>query len=33
MIMASMAYKSKGNYNHLIAKHLVVGFTSQLKGW
>lgn len=33
MIIASTAYKSKGNSNHSIAKHLTVGFTGQLKGW
>ena len=33
MIMASIAYKSKGNSYHLICVHLVVGFTCHLKGW
>ena len=33
MIMASTAYKSRGNSDNLICVHLVVGFTSQLKGW
>ena len=33
MIMASTAYKSRGNSDHLICVHLVVRFTSQLKGW
>ena len=33
MIMPSIAYKSRGNSNHLISVHLVIGFTSQLKGW
>ena len=33
MIIASKAYKSRGNSNHLINVHLIVGFTDQLKGW
>ena len=33
MIMASTAYNAKGNTDHLISRHLIVGFTSQLKGW
>ena len=33
MIMASIAYKSKENFDHLICVHLVAGFTGQLKGW
>lgn len=33
MIMASIGYKPRGNSNHLISVHLIVGFTGQLKGW
>lgn len=33
MIIASTTYKSKGNGDHSIAKHLTVRFTGQLKGW
>ena len=31
--MASTTYKARGNSDHLIIIHLIVGFTSQLKGW
>ena len=33
MIMVSIAYKAKENTDHMISRHLIVGFTSQLKGW
>ena len=33
MIMASTTYKSRGNSDQVICTHLIVGFTSQLKGW
>ena len=33
MIMVSIAYKAKENTDHKISRHLIVGFTSQLKGW
>ena len=33
MIMASTAYKSKGNSDQTMSTHLIVGFTVQLKGW
>ena len=33
MIMASTAYNAKGNTDHLISRHLIVGFIGQLKGW
>ena len=28
MIMASTTYRSKGNFDYSIAKHLIVGFTA-----
>ena len=31
--MASTTYKYRGNSDHLINVDLIVGFTSQLKGW
>lgn len=31
--MAFIAYKSKWNIDHSFAKHIVAGFTKQLKGW
>ena len=31
--MASTAYKTRGNLDHLISVHLIAGFTGQLKGW
>ena len=33
MIMASTAYKSKGNSDQTMSTHLITGFTGQLKGW
>ncbi|KAL6342400.1 hypothetical protein AAG906_009073 [Vitis piasezkii] len=33
MIMASTAYKSRGNLDPAICFHLIAGFTGQLKGW
>ena len=33
MIMASTAYKSRGNLDPTICFHLIAGFTRQLKGW
>ena len=33
MIIASTAYKSKGNLDQAICTHLIAGFTGQLKGW
>ena len=33
MIMASITYKSKENFDYRICVHLIAGFTSQLKGW
>ena len=32
MIMASITYKSKENFDYRICVHLIAGFTSQLKG-
>ena len=31
--MTSTTYKSRGNQDHLIGVHLIVGFIGQLKGW
>ena len=33
MIMTSITYKSKGNFDYRICVHLIARFTSQLKGW